>query len=187
MSDPYDRLDGYLSEMGALASGRLSFHDQCAAFVLLQRGFSRGLVAKTFGISPSAATHIGDCLSPGSKRYAKVADAYRAMGEEAFGRAYFTQDIDDRLARFRLNVPKQGDFRRGRAPNPGSDLDAGDHQIPVLHGRRGDIDTITVFWADGRGWTFRKADEWTCPEIFKTSMTALDEAWKSYGHAKKPT
>lgn len=133
MPTPSEQLDALLATLSPYQGARLTFYDQCAAFYLLKRGFPQALVAKTFDITQSAMSTLARCET-NPRRYKQVGDEFRRLGLEAFGEKYTNQDILDRLARFRAEMPLTGDhrkgLRKGRAPNPDSNAYAGYYRDP---------------------------------------------------------
>jgi hypothetical protein len=202
MSEATDRLEATISKMPYPSAARLSHGEKCAAFYAMRRGFPKWLIAKTFGITPTTASYIANCLAPpeGAKpRYENIAREFRAMGEKEFGEKYYTIEIDDRIARIRADVVTPEDATR-RKFGPAKTLNrlAGFHRIPTDYGRD---EIVEVRWIDEEGWTFSEMDQtmhpsrnmprfdagvfsynWTAPDRFKSSRTALQAAWVNYGN-----
>ena len=162
MSEAIDRLNARLADMTPTA--RLTFEDKCAAFYLIQRGFKQVLIAEVFGVTQTAISQLARALKPGARKYKNVADEWARIGSsDEFGRIYYTLDIDDRVARARVNSPQPGDLRRGRGANPNLepfkpfDLDGVHYECvwmdkPGPYDSQGDYDTARFLPATG--WTF---------------------------------
>ena len=87
----------------------LSFAQRCAIFAAARQAtiktkagedympMKKHTFARAFGISAAAAGQIINCLSPNGTTYHAVAREYRALGEEAFIKRYFTQETRDKL------------------------------------------------------------------------------------------
>jgi hypothetical protein len=174
-----NNLETMLETMPATHSGRLSFAHQCAAFYALQRGFKASLIAKVFGVTPSAASTLKNAETS-TRRYGRVTAEWRKLGPHAFGEKYWTPEIDDRLARFRVDSPDHADLMRGRGPNPNADKHAGLWEIEDRAAAR---HTVEIFWAPSQGWRYRDtAADWTGPAC-QTSLKAREDAYASFNAA----
>lgn len=127
---------------------KLAFFDQCAAFYALFGGARPHIVAKAFGISPTATSQIAGCLardprpqfteladgkivknrdhnknrSPARiQRYGRVADEFKLLGEEAFGAKYYTEEIHLRLKRIEYELDDEALRRARQGPDPAAD------------------------------------------------------------------
>ena len=178
MPTALERLETLAEGLTAKQSSHLSFADACGAFVAIRRGFSQTLVGKAFGISQSGVSKLASCLN-NPRRYASVAAEFRRLGEQAFRETYFTDDIADRIARFRVGVPVQGDMRRGRAPNPAAAENAG---LWLMDDDHGDEHTVEVLWIDHEGWRHREFGRWAYISrgIYETSTKAREAAYANY-------
>jgi hypothetical protein len=194
-----ENLEKMLAEPWAVAS-RMPYSDQCAAFYAMKRGFRPVLIAKLFGVTPTAMSLLRNCENA-PRRYTKLKAEYAALGHDAFGQKYWTDAIDDRLARFRLNVEKQNDFmpNRGRGPNPAADSRSFKTlRRPIqVHSEFFRIDWLStryvpiagwyysVCTAEGHktenGWTWRGRDSWVVQDDnvkpFERSEHAEDYLW----------
>jgi hypothetical protein len=110
MPTPLEHLDEMLADLPASRGPRMPLSTLCAAFYLIHREFPRPLIAKTFGISEATVALLANCLRADARRYARVAEEWQKLGAEAFGQRYYTQDVDDRVARIRAGAEakKQG-------------------------------------------------------------------------------
>ena len=95
---------------------KLSFFDQCAAFYSLYKGVASHIVAKTFGISQTAASQIGGCLQTDPRPY-----AYETVPEKIKTAIH---DTNGRVIGYSLDStgqtyerPRHRDMNRNRAPN----------------------------------------------------------------------
>jgi hypothetical protein len=111
MSRATENLEKMISEMPLHKGPRMRFATLCGAFYALHRGFSRTLVAKAFGISVASASLLSHCDRAGSRHYRRIAEEFHRLGEKEFGETYYTPEIDDRIARFRMGVPDTSDIR----------------------------------------------------------------------------
>lgn len=118
MSEATDKLDALIRELPRM-SQRLSFHDKCAAYVAMDRGFPQILVAKAFGVSSGAMSALANCRKEnGGFRYQDVRDEYDRLGRDAFHEAFTSNDLVDKLQRFRLGVETDADRVKMRGPDP---------------------------------------------------------------------
>ena len=118
MSEATDKLDALLAEMPPDRSAHLTFEDKCAAFYLIQRGYSQTLVAEVFGVTQTAMSRLARALKPEARTYRSVAEEWNRIGStKEFGDRYYTVDIHDRVTRARAKAPEPADLRRGRGPN----------------------------------------------------------------------
>ena len=116
----------------------LTFTQRCAIFAAARQAtiktkersdylaIKKLTFARAFGISAAAAGQIINCLSAHNK-YTSVAREYRRLGEEAFIKQYFTQDMRDKLA------VAMGDKTRPEAKR---------HSLAVCRGRSCTIPSI---------------------------------------------
>jgi hypothetical protein len=95
----------------------MRFADLCGAFYALQQGFSRTIVAKSFGLSVSSTSLLSHCDRAGSRHYRRIAEEFHRLGEDAFGEAYYTNEIHERISRFRMGVPDATGIRARLADN----------------------------------------------------------------------
>lgn len=178
MPTALERLDAMVAEITPRRAGHLSFSDMCGAFYALYRGFPQSLVAKSFGISQAAASKLARCrINP--RAYVNVAAEFKRLGPEEFGETYFTDDIADRIARFRANVQTPGDLRRGRTSNAAADSEAG---LWLMNDDQGDEHTVEVYWADATGWRHREEGRWAyvSHRVYETSRKAREAAYANY-------
>ena len=118
MSEAVDRTFRCLPRDPASQRGRrdrLSFQQKCAAFYLWSADISNTSSPKPSGISQSRgfkAPSIAYCLDPirpgvqrGKYASRRRRMAARSASADDFAEKYYTVDIEDRLARFRMKVP----------------------------------------------------------------------------------
>ena len=130
MSEATDKLDALIRELPRM-SQRLSFHDKCAAYVAMDRGFPQILVAKAFGVSSGAMSALANCRKEnGGFRYQDVRDEYDRLGRDAFHEAFTSNDLVDEIAtlppwrrnrcRPRQNArPRSAPWQMGQSNFPG--------------------------------------------------------------------
>lgn len=115
MSKATEKLEDLIRELPRM-SQRLSFHEKCAAYFAMDRGFPQILVAKAFNVSSGAMSALANCRK--NSHYQDVRDEYDRLGRAAFGDAYFTDELVAKLQRFRLGVETDEDRTRMRGPDP---------------------------------------------------------------------
>ena len=181
MSEATDRLEELAQGLQPKNSARLSFTDLCAAFALVKRGFPQSLVAQVFGVTPAAISKLASAET-NPRRYANVAAELQRLGWDEFREKYITNEIIERLQRFRVEAPLTSDLRRGRGPNPAADKSAGAWELTAGNG---EIQHLEVFWRDGAGWTWRHLGEgWiTQQEPCLTSLKAREQLYASFAAA----
>lgn len=179
MSTAIERLDALAGQFPMTESaGRLSFPERCAAYYLLRRGFKKSLVALTFGVSPAAMTKLANADLHGS-RYVAVVHEYARLGHDEFGARYFTDEIEARLARFRMSVPTEGDLAKRRfGASPTARGAAGEYTLSI----KGGPITFYVYWITAEGWAFRQDDPggFVSRKRYVTSSVARTAALASY-------
>jgi hypothetical protein len=117
MSEATKKLDKLIAELPRM-SKRLNFHEKCAAYFALDRGFRQSMVAKVFGVSSGAVSALANCRNfRGGSRYQDVREEYDRLGREAFGDAYFTDEIATKFQRFRLGVETDEDRTQMHGPD----------------------------------------------------------------------
>lgn len=116
MSRATEALDKLIAEMPPM-SKRMLFHDKCAAFYAMERGFSQNMVAKVFGSSSAAMSALAHCLNS-PNRYQDVAREYERLGREAFGERYFTDEIETRFQVWRVKTQAEALAVKPRGPDP---------------------------------------------------------------------
>jgi hypothetical protein len=117
MSKATATLDELIKELPRMAK-RLSFHDKCAAYYALERGFPQSLIAKALGVSSGAMSALANCRNEkGGGRYQDVRNEYDRLGHDAFGDHYFTDDFATKLQRFRMGVETDADRARMHGPD----------------------------------------------------------------------
>ncbi len=115
MTRATENLDAMIASLPPKPGPKMPFSVACGAYYALWRGFPRKLVAKAFDISEPTAALLAHAGDEGAKFYRKIGEEFRRLGAEAFAAAYYTPEIDDRLARIRMHVPQPGDIRPERA------------------------------------------------------------------------
>jgi hypothetical protein len=134
---------------------RLAFSDRCAAFALVKRGFPPYIIAKVFGVT-KPVIYLLASASMDASRYTSVLKEYYRLGEEEFVERYVTDDIVNRLQRWRSEKPDDSDIeRRLLGPDPASDKYAGLYHVALPNG---DPIDFRVYWngedEDEHGWLF---------------------------------
>jgi hypothetical protein len=190
MSKPWEKLEEMIAEMPLQKGPRLSFPQMCGAFYALQRGFKRVVVAKAFGLSPSSASLLANCRRAGTRHYARVAEEFMRLGEEAFRDRYFDDDILTRLQRFRMHVPEPHDIRTRLGDNKAAKYQGlhwlesphrvGPFQIEIAYRPAGDDNWMGEIGSPPlpARWAWRDLeypDRWSCKTI-RTSSEAYDAA-----------
>jgi hypothetical protein len=202
MSEATDRLEATLAGMPISAAARLSFPERCGAFYAMHRGFPKSLVAEAFGITPTTAGFLANCLvsKDGTRpRYEDVAQEFTKLGEKKFGERYYTLEIDDRIARIRAGAVTEEDANRRRfGPSATFRACQGFYRIPQIDGNEA---IVEIRWIDKEGWTYSECQNhhgpdpdrryacfddgyvlynWTCAKRFRSSNAALVDAYANY-------
>ena len=104
--EPFDPIKA-LAELAADdADGpgrKLTFFTQCQALALTQSHIKPWVIAKVFGVTPVTISHIAGCTK-NNKRYQRVAQEWRALGQLAFDRKYYTEELHIRVAKVKYDV-----------------------------------------------------------------------------------
>jgi hypothetical protein len=81
---------------------KLSFYEQCAAFCALYGKLDSNVVAKAFGISPTAASQIGGCLQTDPRPYTieLATEGLEVVERKAFHRDMNKNRMADRKQRY---------------------------------------------------------------------------------------
>jgi hypothetical protein len=198
MSKPWEKLEEMISEMPLQKGPRLSFPQMCGAFYALHRGFKRAVVAKAFGLSPSSASLLANCRRAGTRHYARVAEEFMRLGEEAFRDRYFDDDILTRLQRFRFHVPRPDDIRTRLADHKAGKYE-GKHQLENFAGEQLEIEIAwrtagqDCTWGEtgerdrplkaGWAWTASNYPGVWSEDRWRTSSEAYDGAHEQNGVA----
>jgi hypothetical protein len=194
MPTPIEHLNEMLADLPASRGPRMPLSTLCAAFYLIHREFPRPLIAKTFGISEATVALLANCTHSDARRYQRVAAEWRKLGADRFGDLYYTQDIDDRVARIRAGVEE----KRRRGADVRADKWAGDYIITLPDGSQA---PTTLQWRmPGRDlspvddmplparWAFREtgmpddhpASKWSW-EFYPTSSEAHAGMYVNFG------
>lgn len=155
MADNNQWLDEFLSSPGPGFTRRPSFEKRCGIFYVLYKSDKRGsgnrdrltqaTIARAFGITQGAASRLAKALEPGHggpNKFKKIADEWNRLGEEEFGRKYFTDEMREQLTAARREKSPSG-------PNPASNSHKGYHCLF-------DRDIVFVYWANEpkKGWSY---------------------------------
>lgn len=167
MKDATERLDALQASFPrSEVAGRLTFHEKCAAYLLLQRGFKHSLVAKTLGVTQTTISHLAKAGR--GLRYAEIAREFERLGKDAFETRYWSDDIETRLSRWRAHAETPADqTQRKFGPNPNADSAAGRYRI---HAYDGTETTFHVYWVTSEGWSYRQDEE---PGAFQSAKRLL--------------
>jgi hypothetical protein len=175
----------------------MRFADLCGAFYALQQGFSRTVVAKAFGLSVSSTSLLSHCDRAGSRHYRRIAEEFHKLGEEAFGEAYYTHAIHERISRFRMGVPDATDIKTRLADNKAQKYEGKfwlenyqKQPIEIEIAFRAAGDDLAADYQTGEqtrplpaGWAWRSDDNWEhwSEARWRTSSECFDGAHESHG------
>jgi hypothetical protein len=109
------------SEPAGRSGPKLSRIEQCQALAVLKVGhFSHGVVQKMFDLSPASVSNLANCTARKAGRswhYPAVFQEWRRLGEEAFLRAYMTEELWLKAKRLKYETPAPLDNRTLRGSN----------------------------------------------------------------------
>ena len=133
---------------------KLTFEGRCSLLACLKMGFSRRLVAATFGINQATTSYI---IRESSPHYREVRREYRDLGHDRFVAQYLTPEVLERLHAHRndpalkMTVDEQRSINAAAAnkPNPKADKYRGRH--PVHDPISGSTLFIDMQWVDDPG------------------------------------
>ena len=112
--DPLAAAAEMRAERAARIGPKLTRIEQYQAFALLQSGTPRSIVSLMFGITPTTASHLANCLDHGPGklwRYSAVFREWRRIGEQAFLAAYLTEENFLKAKRLKYTVAAPLDDR----------------------------------------------------------------------------
>ena len=104
--EPFDAIKAFAELTAGDADGpgrKLTFFDQCAALALTQSHIKPWIIAKAFGITKVTVSHIAGCTK-NNNRYRRVAQEWRALGQLAFDRKYYTEELHIQVAKVKYDV-----------------------------------------------------------------------------------
>jgi hypothetical protein len=178
---------------------KLTFYNQCSAFYALYSHIAPRVVAEAFGVTMATVSNLAGCLKHDPRpteiiingdritrrsltqgrnpnriqRYARVADEFERLGEDAFAAKYFPHDVAARVGAVKHKLPDAG--APPRAYNPKANKDVGDWIIPA--GPTVPESVLNVRLIDGEGFAYGEGGAMTS-ERFYDATKALRAGYR---------
>jgi hypothetical protein len=153
----FETLKAAAAALGFTAHRRLTHEERCGVLAAVRAGFPQNVVAKAFGIAPSNAHAIADCLTSDARKYRAVAKDWREFGPDEFCEKYLTAKMrDDCIAAGNAHRAATQEHNRLKSRFYGRNVGKGWHKVlgprgPELHR----IDDDMGEWISQRVLDFR--------------------------------